>query len=392
MTILIVTGIFPPDRGGPASYVPRISAALVQRGHKVEVICLSDDLHQDDSGFPFTVHRVPRKRFWPWRILTTAFAIAWAARRHQLVYVNGLGMEAAIGSALAGRPTVHKIVGDYAWERAVSRGWFRGTLDEYQTSSKGLLLCLVDAVRTFPLRLARKIIVPSKYLSRIAEGWAIPADRIQTIYNAVPPPATDLPSKPSPLPPWPGKTLITVCRLVPWKGVDGLIRLLPKLEGTRLVIAGDGGLRSELASLAQACGVSHRVLFLGDVPSNAVWNYLQQADAFVLNSSYEGLPHAVLEAMGAGVPVIATDAGGTRELVEHDVTGLLIPVGDGDALRLAVERMWSEPGLTLRLSEEASRRIPDRFGFERMVDCTEDVLLAHDQPEAGFSATLEGTP
>src|SRR5882724_12989439 len=78
MKILIVTGIFPPDPGGPASYVPRIAKALGQRGHSVEVVCLSDRMDHDDSGYTFRVRRIRRGLFWPFRVLLTTFA-AWRA-------------------------------------------------------------------------------------------------------------------------------------------------------------------------------------------------------------------------------------------------------------------------------------------------------------------------
>ena len=376
MNILMVTGIFPPDRGGPASYVPRMAAALAARGHKVAVVCLSDRLDHDDSAHPFVVRRIRRGLFWPWRVLLTVCAIWRAAWRHDLVYVNGLGAESALGAALAGRPTVHKIVGDYAWERATGRRWFSATLDEYQTGAKTLRLRILDELRTFPLRLARKIIVPSAYLRRIVGGWGFAQEKIRVIYNSVPPPGAAQ-GRAATLPAWGGRTLITVCRLMPWKGVDALIRLLPAVPETRLVIAGDGYMRAAYTTLASTCGVAERVHFLGDVPHPAVREYLRQADAFVLNSTYEGLPHVVLEAMAAGVPVIATDAGGTGEVVEHNVTGLLIPVGDASALQGAVERLWSEPELGRQLSAEAARRLHAHFDFEAMVDATEAILAAN---------------
>ena len=371
MRILLVTGIFPPDRGGPASYVPKMAAALTRRGHGVEVVCLSDSLDADDSGYGFPVWRIRRGQFWPRRIWLTVLTVWRAARRHDLVYVNGLGSESALAAALAGRPAVHKIVGDYAWERAVGRGWFRGTIDEYQTAAKTPALRFLDCVRTFPLKLAHRIIVPSRYLRRIVSGWDIAAEKIRVIPNAT---AAAPPEAASPLDSWPGRTLITVCRLVPWKGIDALIRLLPELPETRLVIAGDGQLRAELDALAQSEGVAARVVFLGDVPHGAVAGYFAQADAFVLNSTYEGLPHVVLEAMSAGVPVIATDAGGTGEVVEDNVTGLLVPVGDATALEGAIQRLASEPELGPRLAAEASRRLREHFDFDAMICATEAAL------------------
>jgi glycosyltransferase involved in cell wall biosynthesis len=382
MRVLFVTGIFPPDGGGPASYVPRIAAAFVRRGHTVEVICLSDRLDHDDAAYPFALRRLRRGQFWPRRIFVTAFTIWRSARRHDLVYVNGLGAESALAAALAGRPAIHKIVGDYAWERAVGRGWFRGTIDEYQVFPKALALRLIDAIRSLPLKFAERIIVPSRYLQGIVAGWGIAVEKVCVISNAVSTAA--VPETAPILPPWPGRTLITVCRLVPWKGVGEIIRLLPELPTTRLVIAGHGHLRSELETLAQSLGVTERVVFLGEVPHGAVAGYLAQADAFVLNSTYEGLPHVVLEAIAAEVPVIATDAGGTGEVVQHQVTGLLVRVGDSAGLRTAIEQLWNDPALGQRLVTEAAARSRLHFDFEAMVTATEVTLRAAlaspDQP------------
>jgi len=371
MRILLVTGIFPPDRGGPASYVPKVGAALLRRGHYVEVICLSDIIRRADTDHPFLVRRIRRGQFWPLRIVATTFVIWRAAKSHDLLYVNGLGFESAVAALLAGRPTVHKIVGDYAWERAVGCGWFTGTIDQYQRSAKTWRLRFIDFIRTFPLRLAHEVIVPSLYLRRIVNGWGIPEKTIRVVPNAI---AAGTPNNSASLPAWSGRTLITVCRLVPWKGVDRLIRLLSELPETRLVIAGDGHLRNQLEALAHSIGVDSRVLFLGDVAQDAVTAYLKEADAFVLNSSYEGLPHVVLEAFAAHTPVIATAAGGTGEIVQHNITGLLVPVGDGAALKSAIEQLWRQPGLGRRLADEAVERLREHFDFNAMVASTEEIL------------------
>jgi Glycosyl transferase 4-like domain len=116
MRVLMVTGISPPDRGGPASYGPRMAQALAKLGHSVEVVCLSDGLDGDGTCHPFRVHRIRRGRFWPLRVANTVFTIWCAAWRHDLIDVNGLGAESTLATLLAGRPAVHKIVGDYAWE------------------------------------------------------------------------------------------------------------------------------------------------------------------------------------------------------------------------------------------------------------------------------------
>ena len=100
MRILVVTGIFPPDRGGPASYVPKVAAALVCRGHHVEVICLSDNVRRADADHSFLVRRIRRGQFWPLRVVATTFAIWRAVRPHDLLFVNGLGFESAVAAFL----------------------------------------------------------------------------------------------------------------------------------------------------------------------------------------------------------------------------------------------------------------------------------------------------
>lgn len=378
--LLIVTGIFPPDLGGPASYVPRMAAALHERGWKVEVICLSDSLDHDDSRFPFPVERIARRTSLPFRILQTTLTVWRAAARADVVYVNGLGCEASLGAFLAGRPAVHKIVGDYAWERAASKHLFDGTIDDYQHAPKSPMLRIFDAIRTTPQMFARELIVPSHYLARIVRGWGIPEEKIRVIYNAVPAHST-APALTT-LPAWSGKTLITVCRLVRWKGIDPLIRTLTHLPDTRLVITGGGPLEKEFRQLATDCGVADRVIWLGNVPSGAVAGYLRQADAFVLNSTYEGLPHVVLEAMQAGTPVIATHVGGTGEVVIDGETGLLIEPNDSAALQAAISRLWSEPELGTRLAREASLRLSRQFNFDSMLDATDATLLRATFPPA----------
>ena len=84
MNVLVITGIFPPDIGGPASYVPLMSSELVRRGHKVSVITLSDSLENDDRSYSFSVLRIQRSIFKPWRFLRTIAAIVREGRRAQV--------------------------------------------------------------------------------------------------------------------------------------------------------------------------------------------------------------------------------------------------------------------------------------------------------------------
>lgn len=374
MKITMTAGIFPPDIGGPAKYVPRMAGSLAGKGHSVSVVCQTGTASDPaDAAYPFRLVRIHRHGPKPLLFVRTVLAIYRSCRTSDLLYVNGLALQAYLASRLSGVPMVCKVVGDYAWERARNREWFRGDIDAYQVAPKSPRFHLLELIRNLPLRRSIRIIVPSQYLKRLVSGWeGAASQKTIVVYNAV---DKDSPGKAAQLAPFAGKTMITVCRLVPWKGVDSLIRVTARLKNVRLLILGDGPLRSRLEALTREAEVAERVLFLGNVPASSVADYLKQSDVFVLNSTYEGFPHVVLEAMAAKVAVVATSAGGTPELVEHGETGLLIPPGDEDALKAALEGILSGSSQGVSLTEKASRNLEANFSWARTEESTERALL-----------------
>lgn len=368
MKILITTGIFPPDIGGPAHYVPKICEELSKMNHEVEIVTLSEK-NGDSSDCSYPVNRIIRKQSIPVRIIKTIFTIIKSSWNKDCVYCNGLAFETILASLISFKPVVCKVVGDFAWERSVNRGWFKGTIDEFQESSSGFRNTLLKWYRTLPLKMAKRVIVPSLYLKKIVHGWGVDEKQIHVVYNALEY-KTEKKERTSKQ----VKTITTVCRLVPWKGVEGIIRVVIGISDVRLIIIGDGPCRKRLESSAEKGGISSRTLFTGSVPKEKVREYIQKTDLFVLNSSYEGLPHVILEAMAAGVPVVATDAGGTGEVVKHEETGLLVPVDDDQALGHAIRQVLDEAGKTMKYIRNASKFVDEHFSYPRMIKETTDVL------------------
>ena len=361
MRITFSSGVFPPDIGGSADFVPRIATWLVERGHTVDVVCWSDGAAVDDGDYVFRVHRIIRQGTRLWRYRKTTAALLRAGRLTDIFLANTLDHEVHTAAKLLDKPVVHKVVGDAAWEIARSRRWYTGTIDDYQRAPKSGRLWALDRWRNYPMMRAGRIVVPSRYLASIVAGWGVPTDRVQVILNSTPVVASRGGLR---LPNFPGKTLVTVCRLVPWKGVNGLISVLPDLPATRLVVAGDGPEGARFEALAREKGVSERVVFLGRIDKDDVRSLLEAADVFVLNSSYEGLPHVVLEAMAAGAPVVATDAGGMGEVVTNQETGLLIPHSDNAALLAALRQMLRPEGPARTFAANARQMVARVFGEE----------------------------
>jgi glycosyltransferase involved in cell wall biosynthesis len=372
MRICLPTGIFPPDIGGPASYVPRIARALVEHGHAVEVITLSEAPH-DDAQYPFVVRRIPRGMARLPRMATTIAAIARSASKADVIFANGLFIEAVLARALAPRPLVMKVVGDWAWERATLNRQTADSLWEFQHRRQRPRVEAVKRLRAWVTRQAHFVIVPSQHLADVVCGWGIAADDVSVIYNApdlVAPQNVDLP-------PFDGMTIATVGRLVPYKGIGGLLRAVGSLDNVRLLIAGEGPSRKEFEVEAQNLGVQSRVAFLGPLAREAVAGLLRQVDLMVLNSTYEGLPHVVLEAFAAGTPVLATRVGGVPEVVEHGVSGWLAPAGDETELARAIRALLGDSALRHRLREGGLRKLEKRFRWETSVEQTLAVLEAH---------------
>ncbi len=366
MKVLVVTGIFPPDLGGPASYVPAIADALVSNSDSIlGVITLTDSFDHNDTCYPFPIIRIKRQQFKPIRIIKTIFKIASLSRNVDVVFLNGLVLEGVIGSKLiARRPTVIKVVGDLIWEKARNSGLNSIDLDSFNIKQPSFKWAVLHKLQGIYTSYADAVITPSKYLSSIVKGWGVKPERIRVVYNAIKPALLN------------GKTenifdLVTVARLVPWKGVEDLIYLASELN-LSLRVVGDGPMRRELEALAIDLGA--RVSFSGNLPKELVFEEIANASIFVLNSSYEGLPHIVLEAKMVGVPVIATNAGGTPETISHGVDGLIVPVGSRSSLKSAIVRLLSDESLRTTLAEFAKKQVLTNFSFQKMVDETRCIL------------------
>lgn len=361
MKILITSGIFPPDIGGPASYVPKIATELSKRGHKVTVLCLSEQ-DFDDSKFNFHVIRINRKIFLPVRILLTIIKIISLSVKSDLIFANTLTFESSIGAIFSKRPIVHKIVGDYAWERARNKGYFKGTIDEYQKKQKGIKLLLLDTYFKYFLRFSKTIITPSNYLKDIVIGWNKNLN-VVTIYNAIDFPK-DLEMSSDKIS---FSKILTVSRLVSWKNIDQIILSLVELKDFSLDIAGEGPEKENLVSIVKKNRLEKRVRFHGQLNQRDVYKLMLESDLFILNSSYEGLPHVIVEAMYANLPVICSNVGGCPEIVKNNRTGLLFD--KKKSIDFLVDKLKAKDFRDL-LVKNAHQHVREQFDINKMYDLT----------------------
>lgn len=369
MKILIVTGIFPPDHGGPASYVPTISTHLAAGNEVLGVVTLSDSVSAPLPEYPFPVHRILRSQGKALRMAKTISLIRRLSKEADVIYLNGLVLEGVLAAkVLSRRAVVVKVVGDRIWEMARNKGWTSLELDDFLKTGKGLKLSLLKWLQKWYTSKADQVITPSGYLKQVVSQWGVPTGKIQVVYNAVPKPSIS--SKPTPTR-W---DCVTVARLVPWKGIGPLIEVCAE-RGFSLLVIGDGPLRAELEALADRLGMRGRVKFTGHLHHSRVAEAMREAKVFVLNSTYEGLPHIVLEAKMAGLPVVATAAGGTGETIRDGLDGSLVPVGDAQRLGEAIAFYLAHEGERKKAVEASHQFIAEQFSFPAMLRKTQDLLL-----------------
>lgn len=385
MRILVVSNLFPPDIGGPATYVPKIAAELGARGHRVSVVggAPPDYVPGSDAPRPYPVRRISRALPLPRRLLTAFVTLIGMARDADALYVQGLSgpeMVAVFVARLLGKPVALKIVGDNAWEYAIRKGLTSDGIDAFQTAQYPLRLRVVRALVHSYARLVTRLIVPSEYLAGIVRGWGVPAERVVVIRNALTTPSVDLAERSSRQSELKrelginGALLVTSARLYPWKNLDFLIDLVPSLPaGITLAIVGGGPDHTALAERARRLDLADRVRITGSVGHDEVQRYLRAADVFVLNTRYEGLSHVMLEAMAAGVPVVASAVGGNPEVITSGENGLLVPLNDGAAITEAIGRLLADGALRQRLTQRAAQDVRS-YRWDTLVERTTAAL------------------
>jgi len=168
------------------------------------------------------------------------------------------------------------------------------------------------------------------------------------------------------------KVILTAGRLIKTKGIKYLIEALPKVlkrqNNTKLIIIGDGPEKPRLLSLSDELGLKHEVLFLGSIPQDEVFSYMNASDVFVGPSLFEGLGNVFIEAMACGTPIIGTSVGGIRDIIENEVNGLLVPPGNSRAIAEAISRILSNEDLAISLTRNGRKIVEEKFDWDKICE------------------------
>ena len=323
MRILIATGLFPPESGGPATYSKLLLDKLPALQIEVKVLPFS------------TVRHLPKIV----RHTAYFFTCLRQASGVQIIYAQdpvSVGFPAYLASLLLHKKFMVRLGGDYAWEQARQRHGIKDELDEFQTRRYGLRTEVLRSVQRFVVRRARAVVVPSEYMRRIVGAWTN-ASKVHRIYSSInlTPPIEMPADRPE------GFLVLSFGRDVPWKGFGAIKEVVSREP-------------------------SWHVKIFSELPYPQAMGWLKSADVYVNNSTYEGLSHQLVEAFALGTPVVATDVGGNPELVTPD-TGLLIPAKNTEALYMALKDIHDNKEAAQARATRAHERAKD-FSMDKAIN------------------------
>lgn len=371
MKVLVVSGIWPPDVGGPASHAPEVAAFLRSRGHHVVVVTTAHAAPVPES---YPVHWISRSLPKGVVHVRTGAEVAWRARAADVVYTTGMFGRSSLGAVLGRCPYVIKLTADPAFERARRRRIVGGDVDEFQRSNGGAAVRLLRRARDAELNHAAHVFTPSAYLRSLAIDWGVDPARVSVLPNPAPlvpsfAPRDELRRRFG----FERPTAVFAGRLTAQKSL-GVALDAVAANDVDFVIVGEGDERAALERTAHDLGLGERVRFLGAQRRERVLELFAAADVSLLSSSWENFPHTVVEALAVGTPVIATAIGGVAEIVRNEETGLLVPPGDAGALGAALRRFLADAELRDRLRAAAAASV-EQFASERVYGVLERVLL-----------------
>ncbi len=320
MRVLVTVGIFPPDIGGPATFVPKIAKYFQDElNYEIEILTLSDNKNSNIND-DFSVKRIDRNLPIIYRWLKTIFTIYKLGKNKDLIFVNGLGTETTIANIFLKKKIIRKIVGDPVWERTYSKAKISESFDEFQVKNYGFSISLQKKVRSFSIKKSDIVVTPSKHLKNFILNLGF-KNKIEIINNGVfiPEENTNIFTNDQ-------INITIVSRLVSHKNIKKIVRAISDLNNplVYLNIIGDGPELNQLQKISLESNNKDNIIFHGKLNRDDINHIFLKSDIYIQASNYEGLPHSLLEAMSYGIPVLCTPVGECKEILGNEDRGYIL--------------------------------------------------------------------
>jgi glycosyltransferase involved in cell wall biosynthesis len=363
MKTLLISGIYRPEIGGPATYLPSLAQYLMHLNHTVEVVTLKNSSNSEQKE-PWIVNYVNRDQFILLRILKTVLLIFKKVKNIDSVLANGLLQETAVVISFIKKRSVAKVVSDPVWERALNNSETSLSVIEFNNSNLRLKHKLQRLLLRWSLNRFDVITCPSAQLKKIIENWGV-YKPVKFIPNGVTLFNEKSTSK--------DFDLVTVCRLVNIKNIDKIIRACLETNSS-LAVVGSGPEESTLKELAISIGA--KVTFFGQLDKNEVNKILLRSKVYLNLSDHEGLSFSLLEAMSSGLPSIVSNIQGNTNVITDGIDGIVINVKDKNQLINAINTLIESQSTRLEYGLAAKSKVKSEYLQEIQIDKVINLLIA----------------
>ena len=356
----MTVGIFPPDIGGPATFVPKIAKYFQDElNYEIEILTLSDNKNSNIND-DFSVKRIDRNLPIIYRWLKTIFTIYKLGKNKDLIFVNGLGTEATIANIFLKKKIIRKIVGDPVWERAYSKAKISESFDEFQVKNYGFSISLQKKVRSFSIKKSDIVVTPSQHLKNFIQNLGF-KNKIEIINNGVfiPEENTNIFTNDQ-------INITIVSRLVSHKNIKKIIRAISDLNDPLIYlnIIGDGPELNQLQKISLESNNKDNIIFHGKLNRDEIDHIFLNSDIYIQASNYEGLPHSLLEAMSYGIPVLCTPVGECKEILGNEDRGYILdlPVSKNN-IKSKISQIISEKDIANKKGERGKDFINENYNL-----------------------------
>ena len=360
MRVLVTVGIFPPDIGGPATFVPKIAKYFQDElNYEIEILTLSDNKNSNIND-DFSVKRIDRNLPIIYRWLKTIFTIYKLGKNKDLIFVNGLGTEATIANIFLKKKIIRKIVGDPVWERAYSKAKISESFDEFQVKNYGFSISLQKKVRSFSIKKSDIVVTPSQHLKNFILNLGF-KNKIEIINNGVfiPKENTNIFTNDQ-------INITIVSRLVSHKNIEKIIKAISDLNSPliNLNIIGDGPELNQLQKISLESNNKDNIIFHGKLNRDDINHIFLKSDIYIQASNYEGLPHSLLEAMSYGIPVLCTPVGECKEILGNEDRGYILdlPVSKNN-IKSKISEIIGEKNIANKKGERGKDFINEKYNL-----------------------------
>ena len=356
----MTVGIFPPDIGGPATFVPKIAKYFQDElNYEIEILTLSDNKNSNIND-DFSVKRIDRNLPIIYRWLKTIFTIYKLGKNKDLIFVNGLGTETTIANIFLKKKIIRKIVGDPVWERAYSKAKISESFDEFQVKNYGFSISLQKKVRSFSIKKSDIVVTPSKHLKNFILNLGF-KNKIEIINNGVfiPEENTNIFTNDQ-------INITIVSRLVSHKNIEKIIRAISDLNNPLIYlnIIGDGPELNQLQKISLESNNKDNIIFHGKLNRDDINHIFLKSDIYIQASNYEGLPHSLLEAMSYGIPVLCTPVGECKEILGNEDRGYILdlPVSKNN-IKSKISEIIGEKNIANNKGERGKDFINEKYNL-----------------------------